>query len=101
MARVILINPKIEKDLRALPSNVAGREPLAILTLGSYLKKFEVDVRLIDTIIYKEEDLRKKLLNIITGKKKPLLIGFSVITNQIPHSLQLCELIKWCPAEFG
>ncbi|MBU2540756.1 MAG: B12-binding domain-containing radical SAM protein [Candidatus Omnitrophica bacterium] len=94
MPLILLINPKFRKDLQPCPQNIAAREPLSILALGSYIKKIDLEVKLIDVVLYKEEHISGLISNIITNEPKPILIGFSVMTAQVSHALHLSDLVR-------
>ena len=55
MPLILLINPKVGKDRCPYTEDRAAREPLAILALGSYVKTAEIEVRLLDAVLYEEE----------------------------------------------
>ena len=94
MLFIVLINPKLGKNRKAHPLDYAAREPLSILALGSYVKSVGFEVKLIDAILYEEEYMLEAISGILNKEPKPLLIGFSVMTAQISHALELSNFIK-------
>lgn len=94
MSSVVLVNPKLGKNRNPHPDNYAAREPLSILTLGSYLKNAGIEAKLIDAVLYEEEKVIRIISNFIKKGPKPVLIGFSVMTTQISHALELSDFVK-------
>lgn len=94
MPLIVLINPKLGKNRSSHPKDYAAREPLSILALGSYVNRFGIEVKIIDSVLYEEEYILRKISNIFKKKPKPLLIGFSVMTAQISHALELSDFVK-------
>lgn len=91
---IVLINPKLGKNRRPYPENYAAREPLSILALGSYAKRAGIEAELIDAVLYEEEYVLRKISDVLKKEPKPLLVGFSVMTTQISHALQLSDFVK-------
>ena len=94
MSLILLINPKVGKDRCPCPEDRAAREPLAILALGSYVKTAEIEVRLLDAVLYEEEYIRRIISDLIREGPRPILIGYSVMTAQISHALELSDFVK-------
>jgi radical SAM superfamily enzyme YgiQ (UPF0313 family) len=63
--------------------------PLAILSLGSYLEQYGVEVEYFDERIHREERFRELL------RRKPLLLGLSTMTCfQIKNTLRLAKVAR-------
>jgi radical SAM superfamily enzyme YgiQ (UPF0313 family) len=63
--------------------------PLAILSLGSYLEQYGIEVEYFDERIHKKERFKELV------KKKPLMIGLSTMTCfQIKNTLSLAKLAR-------
>jgi anaerobic magnesium-protoporphyrin IX monomethyl ester cyclase len=99
MADVVLVNPAIlakEQEYKRLEEIEDMRPPLAILSLGSYLKHKGYNVKLIDVNPYSVvgskvylKDLEKTIEN-----GEPICIGLSVVTAQIPNAYFISQYIK-------
>lgn len=94
MSLVVLINPKLGKNRSPHAEDYAAREPLSILALGSHVKRAGIEVNLIDAVLYEEEYVLRAISDILKKEPKPLLIGFSAMTAQIFHALQLSDFVK-------
>ena len=83
--KILLIYPKFHKvDFDA------KSYPLGILTIGTLLEKQDYQVKLIDFLVEDNPlDILKKELD-----EDVLCAGLSVMTPQIPHALEISQLIK-------
>jgi anaerobic magnesium-protoporphyrin IX monomethyl ester cyclase len=65
--------------------------PLGIMSIGSYLKSKGFCVELLDCRFWGKEEIKKKLAEL---EPKCVAIGFSVMTGQLSHALDLSDFIK-------
>jgi radical SAM superfamily enzyme YgiQ (UPF0313 family) len=65
--------------------------PLGILSIGSYLKNKGYSVELLDARFYSKESLKLKIKEL---ESRCIAIGFSVMTGQLSHALDLSDFIK-------
>lgn len=99
MVDVVLINPSIlakGPEYERLEEIEEMRPPLAILSLGSYLKHKGYSVKLIDVNPYSVvgskaylKELEKTIEN-----EEPTCVGLSVMTSQIPNAYFISQYIK-------
>ena len=84
--KVLLINPKFTEEVSIF--NI----PISLLYLGSWLTSKGYPVQILDALHFKSEDsLRSR---IVTELSKSSYIGFTVMSTQIPHALELSRLVK-------
>lgn len=88
MADVLLINPQTEMGRKFKKKRIVCT-PLGILSIGTYLQKRGYSVKLINTMV--EEDFMKQILQEASTAK---IIGFTVMTAQVPHALMLSKKLK-------
>ena len=89
MADIVLINPNIstlrdKKDRTSL--NIAP--PLGLVCMGSYLEKNGFNVKIIDgSVSNTKHEIEKSINNAV-------FVGFSVMSSQIAHALELSAFVK-------
>lgn len=101
MKRILLINPSVNPNRNSASILVdtqkkinRGSEPafpLGIICLGTYLKKNNFDVRLIDSRLYSKSGLKDILRKEIEGVS---LVGISVMTSYIQETLSILNFVK-------
>jgi radical SAM superfamily enzyme YgiQ (UPF0313 family) len=89
---LVLINPRTNSRRLPFKESYAAREPLGLLAVASFLKSHGYDTKIIDAKLYEEEYIKKQLESYINSET--VFIGFSVMTAQIPHALELSTYIK-------
>lgn len=87
--KVLLINPNPNPYVRA--SQVDFGVPMAILTIGTYLKHNNIYVKIIDGRLYKADDIFPCIDENIKGVN---IVGLSVMTAQIKEALKISSYIK-------
>lgn len=92
MPKVVLISPKVGASRLGHKSSDAAREPLGLLAIGSYLKYHGYKVVILDTNIYSEAFVHTEIEKLIAAR--PVFIGLSVMTAQLPHALEISKLVK-------
>jgi len=85
MSKVLLINPPFNINKENYDSSIS----VGLLSIASYLDSHDIDVEIVDGI------RQENYLELIKEKAKNCnYVGISVMTTQIPHSLDICRLIK-------
>lgn len=92
MPKVVLINPMAGASRLEQQSSNAAREPLGLLAVGSYLKQHSYQVEILDANLYPETCIRMEVERLVA--LKPVFLGLSVMTAQLPHALEISKLIK-------
>ena len=92
MSKVVLINPRVGASNLGQQSSDAAREPLGLLGVGSYLKHHGYQVEILDANLYSEEFVQAEVERLIADR--PIIIGLSVMTAQLPHALEISKLVK-------
>ena len=92
MAKVGLINPRVTSNRFWQEFSDAAREPLGLVALGSYLKHHGYEVKILDSNLYSEEFVQAEVERLIVSR--PVFIGLSVMTAQLPHALEISKLVK-------
>ncbi|MBL7074354.1 B12-binding domain-containing radical SAM protein [candidate division KSB1 bacterium] len=92
MSEIVLINPRVTENRSSFKGEYAGREPLGVLALGSFLHGNKYNVEIIDANLYYENDVREMLESVL--HESTIFVGFSVMTSQIPHALELSDYLK-------
>lgn len=82
--KVLLVYPKFADTIGR-----AVNIPINLLYLGSYLESFGVKVEILDALWH--EDFEARLLE---AAASATLVGISPMTFQLPHALELSEIIK-------
>ncbi len=65
--------------------------PLGIAAIGSYLKYKGFEIDLLDCRLFNKKDIKSSILNKINNY---FAVGFSVMTGQLSHALELTDFIK-------
>ncbi|MDE3090458.1 MAG: B12-binding domain-containing radical SAM protein [Chloroflexota bacterium] len=92
MRKVVLISPRVSASRTGHHAADAAREPLGILSIGSFLKQNGYTVEILDTNLYPEAHVRSQVGRLVADK--PIYVGLSVMTAQLPHALEISALIK-------
>ncbi len=92
MRKIGLISPRVNANRSGHQSAEAAREPLGLLSIGSYLKQHGYAVELLDTNLYPQTRVNTELRRLVA--EKPIYIGLSVMTSQLPHALEMTQFIK-------
>jgi radical SAM superfamily enzyme YgiQ (UPF0313 family) len=92
MAKVVLINPRVNASRLEQQSSDAAREPLGLLAVGSYLNHYGYQVEILDANLYSETRILMDVERLIASR--PVFIGLSVMTAQLPHALEISNLVK-------
>ncbi len=106
MKRVLLINPSVNPNRKSASILIDAQKkinlgaepafPLGIIYLGTYLKKNNFDVCLIDSRLYSKNGLEDILRKEIGGVS---LVGISVMTSYIQETLNILNLVKQYDSE--
>ena len=93
MKKVVFIYPNFSPPVRYKGKDIRDGPgiPLPLISVGTYLQNKGYRVKIIDTRLTEEDS---EIDYILEECKDAMLVGFSVMTNQIPHALKLCEAIK-------
>ena len=86
MASILLINPSFGYYL---DKEYSESLPIGLLCLGTFLKENKHKVVLLDFLT--QDNFKEKFNEEIVKNK---YIGFSVMTQQVPHALRLSKIIK-------
>jgi radical SAM superfamily enzyme YgiQ (UPF0313 family) len=92
MSKIVLISPRVSASRSGHQTADAAREPLGIISIGSFLKQNGYAVEILDTNLYPEAHVRSEVERLVAAK--PVYVGLSVMTAQLPHALEITELIK-------
>lgn len=92
MKNIVLINPRLTSSRLPYKKNEAAREPLGVLAIGSFLQIHGYEVGIIDAKLYSEEEVKERLNSSINDTT--IFVGFSVMTAQVPHALELSKFLK-------
>lgn len=92
MRNIVLINPRLSSSRLPYNGEYAPREPLSILAIGSFLQNFGYKIVIIDTNLYTEDEVKEKVKSLITNET--IFVGFSLMTAQVPHALELSKFLK-------
>lgn len=92
MYNIVLINPRLSSSRLPYNEKYAPREPLSILAIGSFLQSFGYKIVIIDTNLYHEDEVKERLISCVTDKT--IFIGFSLMTAQVPHAMELSKYLK-------
>ncbi len=92
MHNIVLINPRISSSRLPYNGKYAAREPLGVLAIGSFLQNYGYEIRIIDSNLYSEDEINKKLNSFVNDTT--IFVGFSVMTAQVPHALELSIYLK-------
>lgn len=88
MTDVLLINPRTS-TAKKFKKEKEVTAPLGLLSIGNYLKRRGYSVKIINTRA--EENYMEQILKEIETVK---IVGFSVMTAQIPHALSISKELK-------
>ena len=96
MSEVLLVNPCFNECIGIFKTlaDVKIREPLNVLTLGSYLKENGYDVKIIDAVPYSEVNDDSYLKRIEKELDSAICVGISAMTAQIRNALFIAKFIK-------
>ena len=96
MSDILLINPCFNEHIGVFKNlgDVKIREPLNVLTLGSYIKKCGYDVKIIDAVPYEEVNDNSYLKEIEKELNNVKCVGISAMTAQIRNALFIAKFIK-------
>lgn len=92
VSKVVLISPRVGASRLGQQSLDAAREPLGLLAVGSYLKYHGYQVEILDANLYCEAHIRTELERLVATR--PVFVGLSVMTAQLPHALEISKLVK-------
>lgn len=92
MKNIVLVNPRTTAGRLPNKEKYAAREPLGILAVGSFLQHYGYNIRIIDANLYHEDEVKEKLKLFVNSET--IFIGFSVMTAQVPHALELSGYLK-------
>ncbi len=92
MHNVVLINPRTSSSRLPYNKKYAAREPLGIMAIGSFMQHYGYNVKIIDTILYSEDEEKEKVKSFVDDET--IFVGFSVMTAQVPHALELSKYLK-------
>ncbi|OGW48170.1 MAG: hypothetical protein A2Y66_02375 [Nitrospirae bacterium RBG_13_41_22] len=90
--KVVLISPRVGACRLGHQSTDAAREPLGVLAVGSYLKHHGYQVQILDANLYSDDYVRTEVERLVAAK--PVFVGLSVMTAQLPHALEISKLVK-------
>ena len=86
MKKVLLINPRFTEEVSIFSV------PTSLLYLGSWLTHKGYGVSIVDALHFKDEgDLRDWIKGEVLDSD---YVGFTVMSTQIPHALELSKLVK-------
>lgn len=86
MPNVVLINPRTSSSRLPYKEKYAAREPLGILAIGSFLQSYGHKVRIVDTHLYSDDEVKEKLKSLmigIPGQSKEEMRSNIYLMNQI------------------
>lgn len=86
---VVLINPPLDKETTS--KFVMSSPPVGISFLASYLRKHNIEVGLIDAVVWRANN--KQVVDYLK-KIRPLIVGVSCLTENRYSSVKLLEEIK-------
>ncbi len=92
---VLLIYPSAQKNNPGIDDEFAQgwhNIPIGVLSVASYVKEKGYDVTILDFRRYEKKDVFSKLDSAITNNT--VCIGFSMMTAQLGHGLQMIDYIK-------
>lgn len=92
MSNIVLVNPRLSSSRLPYNDKCAAREPLGILAVGSFLQNYGYEIKIIDAKLYNEDEVREKLESFVNDTT--VFFGFSVMTAQVPHALELSRHLK-------
>ncbi len=92
MKNIVLVNPRTTAGRLPNKEKYAAREPLGLLAVGSFLQNYGYKINIIDTNLYHEDEVKEKLQLFVN--RETIFTGFSVMTAQVPHALELSRYLK-------
>lgn len=87
--KALLINP--DPDPLYPANEVDWGPPMAILAIASYLEAKGCQVHVIDSRLYPRKEVLERIRDVLPGC---VMAGFSVMTAQIPETLETAEYIR-------
>jgi len=93
MSEITLVYPKSdrENENEELDERQTGDMPFGLMGIATFMKSKGYKVNFIDCRAYSKKECEQKLLERINRQD---LIGFSVMTVQVPHAFELTKKLK-------